>query len=80
MAKKEEKPVNPLFHFPSHFLITLRVIVITVCSMAVFGGAGYFLDIVTGRAPLFLIVFLIISYPVAQLTIYKVFTQKKNGK
>jgi len=61
-----------------HFQITWRVATITLLSIVIFGGGGWMLDKWIGTFPLFMIIGMVISYPVAQILIYIVFKRRHN--
>ena len=61
-----------------HFQITWRVALITLTSILVFGGGGWMIDKWLGKFPLFMIIGMVISYPVAQVLIYIVFKRRHN--
>lgn len=66
--------------FAKHWQITLRVIGITLGVMVVFGSAGYYLDQRFGRAPMITIGAVLLSYPLSQYLIYKVFNKITSNK
>lgn len=51
--------------------MTISIVVITMGGIALFGGAGYLLDQYLGTEPIFLFVFIIVSFPLTQLALYK---------
>jgi F0F1-type ATP synthase assembly protein I len=57
--------------FREHYKISLRVLGITVGWALALGAIGYFLDQMTGKAPAFTILGVVVSIPFAQYTIYK---------
>lgn len=59
--------------FSKHWQITLRVIGITLVTIALFGFIGYSLDQRFDSKPLGLVISIIASFPVSQFIIYKVF-------
>ncbi|MBD3270678.1 hypothetical protein GF376_04075 [Candidatus Peregrinibacteria bacterium] len=59
--------------FNKHYLITFRVIAITIVSIAIFAGIGYLLDQIFQTYPLFLIIGVVSAYPLSQIFTYKVF-------
>jgi len=59
--------------FSKHLQITLRVAAITLGSIGIFTVGGYALDMQIGTKPLFLIIGLLISFPLSQYLIYKKF-------
>lgn len=70
--KKSTEELENLM-FGKHFQITIRVVTITVMGMLIFGGGGYLLDKALGTKPLFLIIGLVVAYPVIQVTLYRTF-------
>ena len=46
-------------------------IIVSLASIAIFGGAGYLLDLKMGTKPLLLLVGIVISFPVTQLILAK---------
>jgi len=79
-SEPEKKPVLlPMsFGLADHIQITWRVASITLLSIAVFGGGGWLLDNWIGKFPLFMIIGMVISYPIAQILIYIVFKRRHN--
>ena len=74
--EKREKGPNPELEdlvFAKHFQITIRVVLITVVGMTIFGGGGYLLDQKLGTQPLFLIIGLVTAYPIIQMILYRTF-------
>ncbi len=59
--------------FSKHWLITYRVMIVTLGTIAAFGIGGYYLDTLLNTKPFWLITGVVISYPIAQLILYKVF-------
>lgn len=59
--------------FSKHWQITIRVVAITLATIAVFGGIGYLVDKFLESSPAFTIIGAVVSYPFAQLVIYKTF-------
>ena len=57
--------------FKEHYKISLRVLGITVGWAGVLGAIGYCLDQISGKSPAFTILFVVVSIPFAQYTIYK---------
>ncbi len=51
--------------------MTISIVVITMGGIALFGGVGYLLDQYLGTEPIFLFVFIIVSFPLTQLALYK---------
>lgn len=74
--EKREKGPNPELEnlmFAKHFQITIRVALITLGGLAIFGGGGYLLDTQFGTKPLFLIIGVVVSYPIIQVALYRTF-------
>ena len=61
--------------FGKHWQITLRVIFVTLGTIAIFGSIGYLIDQQLESAPIATISAVVISYPAAQFIIYKVFNK-----
>ena len=59
--------------FSKHIQITLRVAAITLGSILIFSGGGFLLDMQIGTKPLFLILGLVVSFPLSQYIIYRTF-------
>jgi len=59
--------------FSKHWQITIRVVAITLITIATFGFAGYMIDKQLNSKPIATMIAVIGSYPAAQLIIYKVF-------
>jgi F0F1-type ATP synthase assembly protein I len=76
--KPKNEPAQQSFGLADHFQITWRVASITLLSIAVFGGGGWMLDNWIGKFPLFMIIGMVISYPIAQILIYIVFKRRHN--
>lgn len=74
--KPEQAPMG--VGLSEHFQITWRVATITLLSIVVFGGGGWLLDKWIRTFPLFMIIGMVISYPVAQILIYIVFKRRHN--
>lgn len=70
LKTKNEHPLTTLM-FSKHYLISIRVIFISILTIAIVGGLGYYLDTITNHKPLFTIISLIIAFPLMQLLIYK---------
>ncbi|OGJ50689.1 hypothetical protein A2483_02655 [Candidatus Peregrinibacteria bacterium RIFOXYC2_FULL_33_13] len=71
--KKEKIEFHPLreLMFEKHLLITYRAVGIALSTILIFGGIGYYLDLKTGKKPLFLIILLVAAFPVMQILIIK---------
>jgi len=65
--------------FNKHIQITLRVSAITLGSIILFAGGGLLIDTQIGTKPLFLIIGLLISFPLSQYVIYKTFRNVTNN-
>lgn len=65
--------------FSKHLQITLRVAAITLGSIGIFTGGGYLLDMKFATKPLFLILGLVISFPLSQFLIYKSMREVTNN-
>jgi F0F1-type ATP synthase assembly protein I len=74
MDEKKTSKLERLM-FSEHYKITLRVITITVGSMAILAGGGYLLDQQLGTYPTMFIAGLVLAFPVTQVVIYKTFKQ-----
>lgn len=70
--KKDKKPLHHLM-FAGHLKITIRVLGITIGTMAILGGIGYLLDKQLNTYPTVFIIGLFIAFPITQLAIYKTF-------
>lgn len=75
-SKKEPKRQNadhPLLGliFNKHYLITCRLFSVIIATVAILGGGGYLLDNQLQTKPLFLIIGLIIAFPVSLIIIVK---------
>lgn len=79
----EKRPSNIKEIFARRLKIYLRVAAITITTVGIFGGLGYFLDLKFGKNHTFLLIGLIISYPITMTITYKVFKKislsKSNG-
>ena len=62
--------------FSQHWRISLMVALISISSIAVFAYIGSRLDVVFGTHPAFLIVGVIISFPISQFVVYRWIKEK----
>jgi len=79
--KTPQRESTPLEHlmFKGHLQITIRVVAITIATLAIWGGGGYLLDKALATFPLFMIIGLVVAFPLAQLLIYKTFRKVTNA-
>ena len=75
-----EKKTSHFFLLRYHFELMWRVILITVSIMGILGGMGYVLDKTFGKFPLFMTSGLLLSYPLVQIIVYKVFKKLSKNK
>ena len=59
----------------SHIQVTLRVILITAGSIAIFAFIGYSIDKVLETSPFGFITGILVSFPMTQVIIYKKFAK-----
>lgn len=77
--------MKSILMFSNHAKVTATVALITVSSIAILGFSGWKLDFWLGTKPAFLIVGIILSFPIAQIVIYRWIKKnyipnlKKNG-
>ncbi len=51
--------------------MTFSIVTTTLAVIATFGGLGYMIDYFAGTKPLFLIILLVISFPITQILLFK---------
>ncbi|MDP3975375.1 MAG: AtpZ/AtpI family protein [bacterium] len=71
--KSEGKPkmMKSTLLLSHHLRVTAMVALITICSVSLLGYGGWRLDDWFSTSPLFLIIGLIISFPLSQFAIYR---------
>ncbi len=69
MTEKETHPFDEMKE--KRIKMTISIFLITLVTIATFGGAGYLIDLYFDTQPIFLFVLVIVSFPVTQLLLYK---------
>ncbi len=69
--KKSQQAITSTLMFSQHFRVTLMVALISITMIALFSGSGYLLDIQLDTEPLFLLIGVVISFPLSQLAVYR---------
>ncbi len=66
---KKSNPMDVMFG--KRIQMTISIVLITLGGIALFGGAGYLLDQYFNTKPILLFIFIIISFPLTQVLLYK---------
>jgi F0F1-type ATP synthase assembly protein I len=72
MDKKNEQ-LGEVLIGKNHLQITFRVLLITVLTIGILTGLGFWLDTIFDTKPLGMVIGLVIGFPVTQVVIYKKF-------
>ncbi len=70
-ADEQQKMVKSTLMFSQHFRVSIMVALITVTVMGTLSLIGYQLDSVYQTKPAFLIVGLVMAFPLSQLVVYR---------
>lgn len=82
-AKKSQNAVLSNLIFSGHYRVSIMVALISFVSIALFALIGYQLDLYLGTKPILMFLGALISFPFAQVVIYRWITTryiKKNNR
>jgi len=75
-SRKTEEMIESTLMFSKHYHVSMMVALITVGTLALLGYGGYQLDLFLGTKKVFMVLGLIVSFPISQFALYKWIKEK----